>query len=166
MILPERVEFWVPGDPITQGSKKAILDPRTGHPRAIEDRKRELLPWRKLVAQCALAARSGLAGYPLEGAVELDLFFRLPRRQKHRRRDLKRDAAVRPDADKLTRAIKDALSGVLYRDDGQVTTLRVRKRIALYADPQTGVRISIGPDLEDEPTLSTSRERAAQAALF
>jgi len=35
--------------------------------------------------------------------------------------------ATRPDADKLARAVLDALTGVAYRDDGQVAVLRVSK---------------------------------------
>jgi len=35
---------------------------------------------------------------------------------------------TKPDADKLCRGVFDALIGVLYRDDGQVTTVLVRKR--------------------------------------
>lgn len=37
---------------------------------------------------------------------------------------------TRPDADKLLRAVGDALTGVVYRDDAQLTTVVVRKRWA------------------------------------
>lgn len=49
----------------------------------------------------------------------------------------------RPDADKLARAVLDAIteSGTI-RDDAQVVSLRVRKR---YGQP--GVRITLGEDL-------------------
>ena len=47
-----------------------------------------------------------------------------------------------PDLDKLTRAVLDALTGVLYLDDKQVIELHARKQYALYpAGP--GARITV-----------------------
>ena len=40
----------------------------------------------------------------------------------------------KPDLDKLTRSVGDALTGVLWSDDSQVVDLQVRKR---YAPPDT-----------------------------
>jgi len=46
----------------------------------------------------------------------------------------------RPDADNIAKSIKDGLSGVLYHDDGQISELIVRKRIAAQGD---GPRIEV-----------------------
>lgn len=82
----------------------------------------------------------------LTGAVAVDLLFVMPR-PKTGRRVL---PAVRPDIDKLTRLVLDALTdaGVIV-DDGQVTDLTVRKR---YPDadqpwtlPEPGVRVKVEP---------------------
>jgi Holliday junction resolvase RusA-like endonuclease len=84
--------------------------------------------------QIAVAARACVPE-PLTGAVMLQLVITKARPPGHYRRNgelLPRFAdawpASRPDVDKLARAVLDALTGVLYRDDGQVVTLDVTKR--------------------------------------
>jgi hypothetical protein len=37
---------------------------------------------------------------------------------------------VKPDLDKLVRAVGDALTGILYRDDAQIVSLNASKRFA------------------------------------
>lgn len=71
--------------------------------------------------------------------VLVHLSFRLPRPKTTTRKK----PSVRPDIDKLSRAVLDALveAGVV-KDDGQVTTLIAEK---LYADPEheRGVNILV-----------------------
>jgi Holliday junction resolvase RusA-like endonuclease len=63
-------------------------------------------------------------------------------------RDFLRDAAARPakkpDADKLARQLLDAITGVIYADDGQVVSLLCEKH---YAEgdqpPRTEVEVSV-----------------------
>jgi crossover junction endodeoxyribonuclease RusA len=52
-------------------------------------------------------------------------------------------AIRRPDVDKLSRAVGDALSGVCWRDDSQVVDLHATKRLA-ERDEIPGVLIQIG----------------------
>jgi len=57
--------------------------------------------------------------------------------------------AKRPDADNLAKSVKDGLSGVLYHDDGQISELIVRKRIAAQGDgPRIDVELYKLEDLE------------------
>jgi crossover junction endodeoxyribonuclease RusA len=84
--------------------------------------------------QVAWQARAALAGRRLRGAVAVRVTFRMPRPKSHYRRDgsLRDDApywhSVRPDGDKLGRAVNDALvAGGVFGDDGQVAMLVVRK---------------------------------------
>ena len=44
------------------------------------------------------------------------------------------------DRDNIAKSVKDGLSGVLYHDDGQISELIVRKRIAAQGD---GPRIEV-----------------------
>lgn len=110
----------------------------------VEQSKR-IAPWRKAVAEAAMVARNaaGLRNW-FNGPLWLEVEFVLPRRQCHkkRRRD-PADAAVRPDLDKLARSTKDALSRVLYTDDGQIVKLNACKRVADPGEP-TGARIRVG----------------------
>lgn len=50
----------------------------------------------------------------------------------------------KPDLDKLVRAVQDALTGIIYKDDGQVCRLTANKNYAAHE----GVRIFV-TDLED-----------------
>lgn len=71
---------------------------------------------------------------PFEGAVQLELVFQRPRPRSHYLRNLVRPSFLatlpssRPDCDKLMRSVGDALQGIAYSDDAQVTTALVRKR--------------------------------------
>ena len=62
----------------------------------------------------------------LAGSVALDMTFTIarPPSVSAKRRA---EPTVRPDADKLLRGAQDALKGIVYRDDAQVTEAYVRK---------------------------------------
>lgn len=47
----------------------------------------------------------------------------------------------RPDIDNLYKAVTDALNGIVYRDDSQITRAIMRKQ---YAETDSGVLISVG----------------------
>ena len=119
--------IWIPGVPIPQGSKAVS---RSGH--AYES-NRKLRPWRAVCESHLRAWRTVYGGGTYDGPLGIEVTFYLPR-PKRPRWEL---PAVKPDADKLARALGDALtaSGVI-RDDARVTTWRIRKR---YGEP--GVRI-------------------------
>jgi len=86
---------------------------------------------------------------PLGGPVALDLLFVFSRPKSHHQAS-KRDRPVkhnaprfhvsRPDLDKLIRAINDALTGVIYRDDSQVARIQSEK---IHSTNQCGVEITI-----------------------
>jgi Holliday junction resolvase RusA-like endonuclease len=137
--------FTVEGDPVPQGSKRVV--PTARGARAVESNRSTLHPWRQAVTAAAMAAVGELAtsgaGYeprelPLvvEGPVALGLTFTMRRPLAHygtgrNARQVRPSApwyvSTRPDLDKLVRGVLDALSGVGYRDDGQVAALRVAK---------------------------------------
>lgn len=125
MTYPEQTEFFVPGTPAPQGSK-AIS--RSG--RMYETNK-ATRPWRKAVATAA-AEHDPYGDTPL--AVGLRFVFTPPKRPKFP------DMAVKPDLDKLIRAVGDALtaSGLIH-DDARITALHATKE---YGDTP-GVHITI-----------------------
>ena len=55
----------------------------------------------------------------------------------------------RPDADNLLKLVKDALNGVVYHDDAQVTFTEVRK---LYGE-MTGTFVTVEPLIPDYESL-------------
>lgn len=128
----------VPGDPQPQGSHRAYPVRRKDGSMgvAVAHDAQRLRDWRAVVAVCA----SRQIAAPLAGPIWLEVTFELTRPRGHfgsgRNADrLRRSAPVwhvtRPDLDKLTRAICDALTGIAWRDDSQVVAIRAQK---LYAD--------------------------------
>lgn len=127
------VEFFVPGRPAPQGSKRHV-----GHGIMVES-SRELGPWRERVA---LAAHTAMAGSELlDGAVILTLEFVLSRPKSTPKRRTPA-ATKRPDVDKLARAVLDAITDVVIVDDAQVIDLRATKRLAELGE-MPGVQIRI-----------------------
>lgn len=80
-----------------------------------------LKAWRSAVAGQAAIAWDG---EPIAAAVHVGLRFVFPRPASARRRVW---PSVKPDLDKLTRAVLDALTGSLIVDDAQVVSLRAVK---------------------------------------
>lgn len=138
------VVFFVPGRPVTQGSKVPIgyQQKGTGKIRGtlVEDRsRREILKtWRGLVASRAVEAMEyGRLRFPAEVPVELWLDFILKRPRTIPK--TRTCPTVRPDDDKLERAVRDALTGVMYHDDAQIVEVHKRKRYFRPTDISEGV---------------------------
>ena len=109
------IQVFVPGVPQPQGSKNGYL--RGGRVVLVEANKK-LPAWRKLVKEKLEAANASCQ--PFTGAVSLDVMFFMPR-PKSVKREL---PTVKPDTDKLIRAINDSATdaGILL-DDSQVVEI-------------------------------------------
>lgn len=131
--------LFVPGDAAPQGSKRHV-----GNGRMIEN-SRTVGPWRERVA---LAAHGhGWTPAPAGTPVRVDLVFVRPR-PVSTPKSRTPPAVKKPDLDKLARAILDAITGIAFVDDSQVTDLRARKRLAEIGETP-GVYIAVAR-LEDE----------------
>lgn len=119
-----RINFLVVGEARPAGSKQAFpfrkqngsLGVRVAHDNP------HTKDW---MSQVAEAARKAYNGPLLDGPIRLELSFKRPRPKGHYGRHGVRLSApayptTRPDTVKLTRAVEDALTGVLWRDDSQV----------------------------------------------
>ena len=133
------VSFFVVGIPKPQGSKKAFV--RGGRAQLVESAGQPLKDWRADVRAAALDAMGD--GGPLVGPLFVHLDFVMPRPKSARKRDVY--PATRPDVDKLARGALDALTGVMYGDDGQVVSLAASKVLAAAAGDRTGARITVRP---------------------
>ena len=146
---PSRLAFEVPGEPQPQGSAKAFKHRHTGRVMVTSDNAR-LRPWRDAI--CWHARQALLRRGPLVGPVKVRVEFRFARPGGHfGKRGLRptapREHVVRPDLDKLVRAVLDALSEAgVWRDDAQVVETRARKR---YHE-RPGALIEITPAEEAE----------------
>ena len=135
-----RIEFFVPGDPAPQGSKRHV-----GNGVMIESSKK-VKPWRSAVhAEAVDAMRVNDGTFPLDGALAVDLTFyrRMPASRKavDRKRGW-RWATTKPDIDKLVRSTLDALTSAgLIADDARIARLAATK-CETYAG-ETGVLIEV-----------------------
>ena len=135
----------VDGLPIPQGSKSAFPFRRGDGSLgvAVTEGKRapSLKEWRGAVAASA-RVWIALNGHPapLDGPCVMTMIFYLPRPKSAPKRVLY--PAVKPDADKLSRAICDALSRLAYTDDARIVDLRVSKRFAVDSPPGVEIEIS------------------------
>lgn len=120
------ITFEVLGNPVTQGSGKAITD-RAGNARYIPDHRGPLTVWRSSIAHAAQLAADG-AFAERSVPVWVSVMFRLQRPKSAPKRVIR--PTTKPDVDKMARAGLDALTGVLFADDSQVVSLHVQKEYA------------------------------------
>lgn len=135
-----KVVFQVYGIPQTKGSTRAFIRQKgeKAYPVITNDNPKNK-PWASTVAAAAQATRqnSGLTEL-ITGPVTLDLVFVLPKPKSYpKTREL--PMTKKPDLDKMTRSIKDALQGVFYKNDSQVNECHLYKQ---YGD-EPGVKIEL-----------------------
>ena len=122
----EKYYFEVPGPFGVKGSTVSFRDRRTGTIRTKTDSKHG----KSFLTAVRWAAKSaGVTRIPKGRGVCVSVMYSFARPKGRDRRRV--DPCVRPDVDKLCRALLDALTGVAYDDDGQVVALSVRK---IYSD--------------------------------
>lgn len=128
------IDITVFGRPAPQGSKKAFLRPGAKFPTMIEASKK-LAPWRNAVAQAAGSAMGNRTVWT--GPVKVVLRFSMLRPKAHFgsgrnagaiKASSPRHHVQTPDVDKLARAVLDALTSVVFRDDSQVCDLWASKQ--------------------------------------
>lgn len=117
------IRFFAPGTPAPQGSKRHV-----GHGRMVESSK-SLPAWRDTVAW---TARMTMGVRPtILGPVGVTIEFRFPMPKSARKADRELGRVLRPrkpDVDKLSRAVLDALTDAgVIADDSQVVVLTATK---------------------------------------
>lgn len=125
----ESIEFCAIGMPVMQGSKSIVGRGKNAYMMDRADMKSKTMPsnrlkdWRELIAAQAAMAMSG---QPWEGLVGVRARFVIQRPESHLRANgmIRKGKPLQPrgDLDKYLRAIGDALSGVVYKDDNQIVS--------------------------------------------
>lgn len=152
------VEFVVYGVAQPKGSMRAFQPKGLARP-VLTSSNRNLGQWAALVRH---EAQKFAAGVFFQGAVRVQLDFLLPRPPSLPKKVT--DHLKKPDLDKLTRAILDALKGPVYRDDSQVVAMVVSKRYqAADAAPCVLVRAY---ELDAPKTPNAPRPASAQPDLL
>lgn len=135
--------FFVPGKPMTAGSKRAFAHRHTGRIVVVDDCKGGKA-WRKAVAYYAGTA----CKHALIGPLVLEVEFVLPRPLSHRRKDGSTAPGApmypitKPDATKMLRAVEDAMTGIAWLDDAQIVRQFVTKRYA-EGDQKPGAKVTV-----------------------
>lgn len=130
MISRSSFLFFVEGTPIPQGSKRAFV--RGGRVSLVEANPK-LKGWRSAVSlgcKKAMLAAEVVGGF--EGAFDVGLVFVFDRPKS-----VKRDTmTVKPDLDKLCRAVFDSVSDAgFWLGDQQVVNVVAAKRYAKFGEP-------------------------------
>ncbi len=150
--MTDSVSFTVAGVPVPQGSTRAFVVKG----RAVTtSSNKNLAQWRQRIATEAQRVADE-AGWWRDGqwaySVTADFYF--PRTKSMGKRKLLRHR-VRPDADKLARAVGDGITGILIADDSEICRWSVSKEY-LPPDPLQGPRVDVtvirmSPVVEEDP---------------
>ena len=151
--MTSELEFSVRGLPVAQGTARAFV--AGGKARIATDSNRSNSPigaWRGAIARAASDAMGQAPAWT--GPVMVIAHFVFPRPASHylpanRKRpapelrlDAPRFVVVKPDLDKLCRALLDGITNVVVRDDSQVAGIRAWK---VYEDDERrpGVQVQL-----------------------
>lgn len=138
--------FFVAGIPVPKGSAKAFMRQGMRFPVVVQDNAEKQKPWSSSIGYAAQQAGCSVASGPVKVEVE----FFMPRIKNHfgtgkNAGTVKPTAPMlhtsKPDLDKLTRCVLDALTGIAWKDDSQVAEIVVRKTY----DVTPGAGITISP---------------------
>lgn len=148
--MPQEItRFFVEGEPRPQGSKtpvrrgnRVILIEGTG------STPQKHKAWRANVASTAKKVMADEGIEELDCAVRVELNFKMPRPKS--RHKLIKAVTVKPDIDKLTRAVLDGITSsdkvgtLLLRDDSRVVELYAEKYYhPKYSDEPIGVEVVV-----------------------
>jgi Holliday junction resolvase RusA-like endonuclease len=130
-MTPTRIcSIFVPGKPVPQGSKRPMRT-KSGKMIVLDSSGKRLGAWRDRIAW---GVKEKINGYsPTERPVHVEARFYFTRPKSHFRANgqVKTSAPPahikRPDIDKLSRSLLDALTDVVWQDDSQVTWLSATK---------------------------------------
>lgn len=152
--------FTVLGKAQPQGSGRAFTYTRKaekggGIGARIDSDNPNLKSWRHEVAVTAhLAMRRAGFAMLVTGPVRVcaDVYLPCPKSRKPHHPHL-----TKPDIDKLARGLCDALTGIVWTDDSQVTQLKVTKA---YASAGTSPCMVVSVSAIEAPLFAAQKERA------
>ena len=141
--MTERIQFIVPVVPVAQPRARATI--RASHAAVYEASSGHAIHAFK--ASVRLAARDAYQGPPLQGPLQVDVLFVLPRPRKllWKTKPMPRlRHTIKPDRDNLDKGVLDSLRGTMFIDDCQVCCGTIEKWIAA-GDEQPFVGVTIVP---------------------
>lgn len=150
------------GKPAPKGSKKAFVNRHTGRANIVDDNPKSLVHWEQAVARAIEQYLEQHPGSKLSGAVSVRLSFRFPTvaSDPHRYWHV-----VKPDIDKLARAVLDVLANMVMGDDCTVAKMSISKRYVIVKNNEpSGCEIEIESLASEEAEIRQGRIERARAA--
>ena len=136
-----KIDIVVPGAPVAKPRAKGFYNKKTEKMHHYYKNDKELKNYEQFIKVKA----SELFEKPLTGPICLSVHFLMPRPQNlmWKTKEMPRvPCGKRPDVDNLVKTIEDALNGIAYLDDGQITELHVWKQYhAGDEGPKTVIRV-------------------------
>lgn len=154
------IRFTVYGECQPAGSKRAFMRPGMKFPVVVDDNPNSK-GWKRQIAAAAGALMQGRA--LLDGPLSITVTFYRPRPKGHfgsgrnagsLRASAPTHPVTKPDLLKLARAVEDALTGIVYRDDSQICEETLRKE---FGEPAR-VEIAVGELGERAPRCGACEE--------
>ncbi|MBI0583169.1 MAG: RusA family crossover junction endodeoxyribonuclease [Methanomassiliicoccus sp.] len=159
----ETLSFVVLGEPTPEGSTRAYYIKSLDRTVTTHQNKKGLQAWRNRVAteaQRALEGRDWRCDNCSAYTISVDFILsRPPSVPEHKRIH----PTVKPDIDKLVRAINDALTGILFVDDCQVVNMFVSKDYC--DDRRSGAYIVVNRYVNQAEKVRKGRKKAEPPAL-
>ncbi|NOX54230.1 MAG: RusA family crossover junction endodeoxyribonuclease [Planctomycetes bacterium] len=142
---PIQIQFDAPCVPVAQPRQRHRAVVLKSGRTVVSNYTPRTAPVNAFKATVRLAFRKAWSGPPLQGPVCLRLEFRMPRPKSKlwKRKPMPSyPHTTKPDLDNLTKAVKDALTGLAWIDDSQICDLRATKRVC-SGDESPGVTVRI-----------------------
>lgn len=149
--MSESIQFTVPGVPV--GQPRYIKHHKHGKfyvPRTKKGKAHAIVAWRRIVQAIAINHRPGKL---IDVPMAVDLVFAFPRPKLHygtgrNASRLKDSAPIQPcehkhDLDNLAKAVMDAMTGIIWVDDGLVNRVVITKQYAGAFGPCAVVRVEL-----------------------
>ncbi len=161
----ETLAFVVLGEPSPEGSTKAFYIKKLNRTVTTHQNQKSLEAWRNRVAteaQRVLEGREWTADNCSAYIVDVEFILsRPPSVPEHKRKH----PIVKPDIDKLVRAVNDALTGILFVDDCQVVSMAISKDYGRDRRPGAYIEVSRYPNQAERPKSSRKRALAFVSSL-
>lgn len=153
----ETLSFVVLGEPTPEGSTRAYYIKALDRTVTTHQNKKSLGAWRNRVAteaQRALEGREWKCDSASAYTVNVEFVLSRPASIPEHRRV---HPTVKPDIDKLVRAINDALTSILFTDDCQVVSMTMSKEYCGERRSGAYIVVSRFPNQTERPKKSRKR---------
>ncbi len=132
--------FTIYGEAVAKARARTFTNKHTG--KIVTFTPSRTRAWEETIKLQAISQMQ--PGMPVEDApLVLDvIFYRSYPKSMSRKKRLTALPIQRPDTDNLLKSVKDALNGIIWRDDSQITTCHAAKRY----DDRARVEITVQED--------------------